>query len=167
MFELEAGNAEKFRFYYHQILENYTNANGPGRELIKANLQVILWQCHREDEERHHNSRERKITDGITARYRKLVNEHFLKISTVNEYADMLNITPNYLSQIILQTLGTNAKRIIDHRLLLEAEYLLQHTDLSNKEIGYRLNFEEPTHFNRFFKKHRGITPGQFRKSTP
>ncbi|PRX54851.1 helix-turn-helix domain-containing protein [Flagellimonas meridianipacifica] len=165
LFELDVQNAEKFGFYYHQIFDNYTSGQRTGQELIKANLQAILWQCNQEYEERNKNMPERKVTDGITARYRKLVNENFLKTSTVNDYADMLNITPNYLSQTILQTLGTNAKSIIDNRLLLEAEYLLKHTDLSNKEIGYRLNFDEPTHFNRFFKKHRGTTPGQFRKS--
>ena len=100
----------------------------------------------------------------LFARYRHLVNEHFLSVSTVTEYAGMLNITPNYLSQIILQTLGTNAKSIIDDRIILEADYLLTYSDLSIKEIGYRLNFDEPTHFTRFFKKHKGVTPGSFRR---
>lgn len=165
LFELDESNAEKFKFYYLQIFENYTSGQQTQRELIKANLQAILWLCNKTYEERNKNETEKKVKDGITARFRKLVNENFLAVSTVNGYADMLNITPNYLSQTILQTVGTNAKSIIDNRLLLEADYLLMHTDLSNKEIGYHLNFDEPTHFNRFFKKHRGTTPGQFRKS--
>ena len=51
LFELDAQNAEKFNFYYHQIFDNYTSGQRTGQELIKANLQAILWQCNQEYEE--------------------------------------------------------------------------------------------------------------------
>jgi AraC-like DNA-binding protein len=46
------------------------------------------------------------------------------------------------------------------------AKSLLRQTELSVKEIAYRLHFNEPTHFNAFFKKQTGFTPQQYRENT-
>ncbi|MBP2831055.1 AraC family transcriptional regulator [Aquimarina sp. U1-2] len=164
LFEVNEEKVGQLHFYYQQIFDNYYSQSSSANQLVKANLQAILWQCNQLYENKNQALPEKKETDGIVARYRHLVNKHFLSVSTVNEYAGMLNITPNYLSQIILQTLGINAKSIIDDRIILEADYLLTYSDFSIKEIGYSLNFDEPTHFTRFFKKHKGVTPGSFRK---
>ncbi len=164
LFKLSPKRAAQCQFYYQQIHENFHSGESSAQELIKANLQAILWLCNQVYEEMNQGKGKQKETDGLVARYRHLVNEHFLTATTVNEYADLLSITPNYLSQLIRETLGKNAKSIIDERIMLEADYLLSYSDLSIKEICYRLNFQEPTHFTRFFKKHRGMTPGNFRK---
>jgi AraC-like DNA-binding protein len=52
---------------------------------------------------------------------------------------------------------------VISERLLQEAKILLKHTDWNISEIAYSLGFEEPTHFNNFFKKNIQLTPRQFR----
>ena len=164
LFDLSPKRAEQCRFYYQQIHENFHGGDSSAQALVKANLQAILWLCNQIYEDLNKGNSAQKEVDGLVASYRHLVNENFLEATTVNEYADMLHITPNYLSQLIRETLGKNAKSIIDERIMLEADYLLTYSDLSVKEICYRLNFQEPTHFTRFFKKHRGMTPGNFRK---
>ncbi len=57
----------------------------------------------------------------------------------------------------------TNASDLIHDRIILEIKRLLIHTDLTNKEIAYRLNFEDTSYFNRFFRKREGMTPSTFR----
>ena len=58
-------------------------------------------------------------------------------------------------------------KTTTDHiaaRLSREAKALLWHTDWNIAEVGYSLGFDEPTHFNYFFKKHTGLAPSAFRR---
>ena len=89
----------------------------------------------------------------------------YLDTKNVTDYAEKLNITPNYLTTTLKQFTGKTAKDIISERLFNESKSLLKYSGLDIAEISYRLNFQEPTHFTRFFKKHSGITPNQFRKS--
>lgn len=80
-------------------------------------------------------------------------------------YADRLCITPNYLNKIVRQTLGTTAKAYIQRRLFEEAERQLSYTSLAVAEIAERLHFDSPSHFVRFFRKHAGRTPLQYRET--
>jgi AraC-like DNA-binding protein len=46
---------------------------------------------------------------------------------------------------------------------MLEAKRLLAHTHKSVKEIGFSLGFQEPTNFTKYFRKHTGLSPVEFR----
>jgi len=61
--------------------------------------------------------------------------------------------------------MGKTPKQLIDERILLEAKRLLVHSNDPGKIIGLSLGFDEPTNFNKFFKKHTGKTPSEFRAS--
>jgi len=82
-----------------------------------------------------------------------------------NLYADYLHVHPNYLNAVVKRTTGKTLKALIQEGVLFQAKSLLSSTTLSNKEIPYRLHFEEPTHFNALFKKMTQLTPGQYRES--
>jgi len=60
---------------------------------------------------------------------------------------------------------GQNALEIIHERLLTEAKRQLIYTQLSAKEIGYKLGFKDPGYFSRFFSRKSGIAPGKFKAS--
>ncbi|MEI6436138.1 MAG: helix-turn-helix domain-containing protein, partial [Bacteroidota bacterium] len=56
-------------------------------------------------------------------------------------------------------------KEIINDRILLEAKRLLVHTNLSIKELGQDLGFDDPAYFVRYFKSHTASTPVEFRET--
>jgi AraC family transcriptional activator of pobA len=93
----------------------------------------------------------------------KLVEEHYLDIHEVQFYADKLFISANYLNKIVRELLGTTSKKYIAQKLVQEAKNLLSFTDLSISEVSNQLNFESPSYFTRFFKKHQGLKPKEFR----
>lgn len=97
-------------------------------------------------------------------RYLQLINRFYLEYRSVEEYAAILNVTPNYLSTVVKAVSGRSAKSCLDDRLLTESKNLLTYTTQSVAEISYTLRFSEPTHFNRFFKKITGTTPNDFRQ---
>ena len=96
--------------------------------------------------------------------FKALVNQNFAKWHKVGEYAPTLHITPKHLSHTVKSLTGKTAKELIQDRLTLEAKRLLFHTDLTIKEIAYRLGYEEPLHFSSFFKKQAGESPSQYRQ---
>lgn len=100
-------------------------------------------------------------------KYKNLISNSFLEHRDVSFYADQLNVSSNYLNEIVKAETGISAKRHISERLLLEAKNLLHYSEMDISEISYTLQFSEPTHFTKFFKKETGKTPKSFQKEKP
>ncbi|MBO7469342.1 MAG: AraC family transcriptional regulator [Bacteroidales bacterium] len=94
----------------------------------------------------------------------QLVEKYHDKERSVGFYADKLCITPKYLSKIIKNVSGFSAPEIINKYVILEAQHLLRHTDLSIKEIADQLNFPNQSFFYKYFKSHTGCTPNYYRQ---
>lgn len=92
-----------------------------------------------------------------------LVHEHCIAEREVTFYADKLCITTRYLSAIVRNVSHESAKEIIDRMVLLEIKVLLQSTDLSIQEIAIRLHFPDQSYFGRYFRKHTGKSPSEYR----
>ena len=80
-------------------------------------------------------------------------------------YADKLCISTRYLSTIVRSVAHSSAKEFIDRSVLLEIKMLLQSTDLSVQEIAYRLRFPDQSYLGRYFKKHAGESPTEYRNT--
>jgi AraC family transcriptional activator of pobA len=76
----------------------------------------------------------------------------------------LLNVTPNHLNKSVKSSTGKSATKWIEETILLEAKYLLFQTTLSVSEIAMQVGHEDHSYFSRFFKKHEGLTPVQYRK---
>ncbi|RYZ22486.1 MAG: helix-turn-helix domain-containing protein [Chitinophagaceae bacterium] len=96
--------------------------------------------------------------------FQRLVEEHYKELRLPREYAALLYITPNHLNALCQDLLGKTAGDVIRDRVLLEAKRLLVHTGNTIAHVAGELQFEDPSYFNRFFKKYEGQTPDQFRK---
>ncbi len=99
----------------------------------------------------------------LTRHFRLAVEQHCLERRQVQDYADQLGVTTNYLVKTVRQRTGSTPKRIIHQRLLLEAKRMLAHSTLSIADVGSELSFRTPSDFGRWFKDNAGIPPGQFR----
>lgn len=107
----------------------------------------------------------------ITAVFTELLERQFpiehqsqrFALRSANDFARQLSVHVNHLNRAVRQTTGKTTTDRIAERLVSEAKSLLRHTDWNISEIAYCLGFEEPTHFNNFFKKKTSLTPGSFR----
>lgn len=96
--------------------------------------------------------------------FRRLVERDLAQSRSVQYYARQLAVSPKKLNLLTRQTLNKTAKEFIDEQVILESQRLLAQGDMPIKEIAYRLGFNEPTNFVKFFKKHTRITPITFRR---
>lgn len=134
-------------------------------DILKNHLHNFLLLADRE-----------KCTQGIseikkgadldyTLLFRDLVERHFSEIKSVSTYTTKMNISEKRLNQATAKILGKTSKELIDERVLLEAKRLLVHEHNSIKEIGFALGFEDPAYFIKYFRKHVGKTPVEFRET--
>lgn len=96
--------------------------------------------------------------------FSRLVEIHFRDKHTVADYADLLGVAPKTLSNKFHRLDLAQPNDIIKDRIILEAKRLLNYSDLSVKEISYRLGYDDPAYFNRLFTKKAGDTPSNFKK---
>ena len=97
-------------------------------------------------------------------RFQQLVDERFAQWHQVADYAAELGYTEKTLARAVTAAIGVSAKVVITARIVLEAKRLLVHTDLPVVAIADQLGFDEPTHFNKFFKREVHETPTEFRR---
>lgn len=84
-------------------------------------------------------------------------------LRSAKDFADQLAVHVNHLNRAIKETTGKTTTEHISERLVSEAKALLKHTNWNVSEISYCLGFEEPAHFNNFFRKQTSQTPSSFR----
>lgn len=85
------------------------------------------------------------------------------KERSVTFYAREQHLSPNYLSTIVKNQSGRTAIQWIETFTLLQAQHYLLQTRLSIKEIAYQLHFPDQSVFGRYFKKHCGVSPTDYR----
>jgi AraC-like DNA-binding protein len=84
---------------------------------------------------------------------------------SAKDFAEKLYVHVNHLNRAIKLTTGKTTTDLISQRLASEAQALLKHTDWNISEISYCLGFEEPAHFNNFFKKQIQMAPSVYRSA--
>ena len=94
-----------------------------------------------------------------------MLMERDYKISRdVNYYAELMNITPKYLTNIVRQVSGHTPKTIVDQYVILQIRMQLMRTSQSIKEMAWEYHFTDVSFFCRYFKKHTGMTPQHYRE---
>ncbi|TWR24743.1 helix-turn-helix domain-containing protein [Mucilaginibacter pallidiroseus] len=115
----------------------------------------------------------RKITNHqILDKLEVLLQEHFAEdkliekgIPTVQQVADELNISANYLSTLLKVLTGQSTQQFIHDKLIEKAKEMLSSTELSVSQIAYSLGFEHSQSFSKLFKAKTALTPIEFRQA--
>ena len=100
----------------------------------------------------------------LALRFLKLLNENFKQERTVQFYADILCLTPGYLSKVLKIISKKTASQLIDEAVIMEAKLLLKNQTLSISEVANELQFSDQSFFGKYFKKHTGYSPSKFRE---
>jgi AraC family transcriptional activator of pobA len=87
------------------------------------------------------------------------------KIPSVQHIAEQLNVSANYLSDLLRSLTGLNTQQHIHNKLIENAKEILSTTSYSVSEIAYQLGFDYPQSFSRLFKSKTKLTPLEFRQS--
>jgi len=153
----------------NQLATEYnTNIDGYSHDLILSNIELLLNYCKRYYN-RQFLTRTNQNKDFIV-KFEKFMTGYFnseqLKntgMPTVKQCAEMMNLSPNYFSDLLKSETGKNTQEHIHFYLLEKAKTMLVNSNRSINEIACELGFEYPQNFSKLFKKKVGISPTLYR----
>lgn len=138
------------------------------KDLIVSNLELFLNYSKR-FYERQFVTRSHVNSDTLS-RFERILDGYFHSdlpqkqgIPTVKYCAERMNLSVNYLSDMLRKDTGKSALEHIQLRLVETAKEKLSGSEKSISEIAYELGFEYPQYFSRLFKKRVGVSPVEFR----
>jgi len=158
-------NENDVRFFetlFRQSIEEIRQTGEYTVELLRSILDLILTTSAA-----RYQVNESQLIKGkgqiLVKRFFHLVEENNQKNLSLSDYAGMIGVTPNHLTQTVKFMTGKTSSQIIKAKQLLEIKRLLVHTNLNVSEIANQLNFEDQSYFTKFFKRETGMTPLQYR----
>lgn len=164
-FKLNEAKFQEFAPHFEDVFASYENTNDKQHTVASIKLLALLYQL--KELTNAFSQWEEGFTTAqqiLLQKFIQLVNNFYIEKRTIEEYAYLLNVTPNHLSQSIKSASDKNASSYINERVLAEAKSLIQFTDFDMAEIAYQLNFSDPANLGKFFKKYTGHAPLEFRK---
>lgn len=156
---------------FHKIeYEIKLNPDKHSKKLIVANIELFLDYCLR-FYDRQFLSRE-NMNQGVVNKFENLLHDYFLSDKpqtigppSVGYFADKLNLSANYLGDLIKKETGKSAQEQIQLKMVEIAKQRIFEHDKTISEIAYELGFKYPQHFTRFFKQQIGSTPNEYRNA--
>ncbi|WP_033309587.1 AraC family transcriptional regulator [Streptomyces iakyrus] len=141
----------------------YRRPEGASREILQLLLAALL--LHIDRLPRHSAPADPYAGGEVYARFHAELERSYATTRRAEDYADRLGYTVKTLTRACRAATGRSVKHVIDARVALQAQRLLAHTDEPVATIARRLGFSEPTNFGKFFTRHTGTTPGDFRRT--
>ena len=161
-------NEEIYRFteYYHLVDRRFKNKDSLFQREYIVNLLRLFYL------DIYSNYKNTFLTINASSETRKekltydffiLIMEHFRENREIAFYAEKLCITPKYLSAVVKEVSGRLAKDWIVEYTILEIESLLKNPAFNIQEITIKTNFSNQASLGRFFRKHTGMSPSEYR----
>ncbi len=105
-----------------------------------------------------------KARDALYTRWVVLMEAHYREHWPVARYAERLGLSTERLNRLVRAETGLNAQALLHARLFREACRRLVHVAAPVSRIGFDLGFDDPAYFCRFFKRHAGCGPREYRQ---
>lgn len=161
---LDENQFDLFNTYFDLIRAKTADKTVSQPQVIRSLIDIILNEIEAAHKKQ---SIENPVTvdrnTAVLSEFKALLAKHFIEERQVSFYAEKLHLTPKYFSTIIREVSGKTAGSWINEMLVLESKVRLQNPQFTVAQIAYDLNFSDPSHFGRFFKKHVGLTPLEYR----
>lgn len=159
------GESEIIQKAFQEIINEYHQFSYEKEDVLRNLVHILLLrirEIYRPHVRKLNEKASRKVR--LCNHFKHLVERNIPEIREVSTYADMMNITPQYLSDVVKCVLGKSPRKLINDMLTLESKVLLGSTDKSISEIAYLLRFEDQAHFSNFIKIQTGSSPSILRK---
>lgn len=154
-----AGKIEK---EYNQNIDKHS------QKLIISNIQLILDYCTRYYDRQFYTRT--NLNKDIVTKFEQLIKDYYNSdkalnqgMPTVKYCGTELNMSPNYLSDMLKKETGRNAQEHIHYYMIEKAKTELLSSSESISQIAYSLGFEYPQHFSKIFKNKTGMSPVEYR----
>lgn len=163
-FRADAKESRHFKALFKNIISEASTRRHGWENVVRALTHIFLIEIQRSlSSEKLSGSVSRKLS--LARNFRRLIDVHALSERHVAFYADRLNLSGGHLHAIVREVFDDSPGRMILEAVVREAKRRLIYTESSVSEIGYALNFDDPSYFSRLFGKYIGQSPSVYRKA--
>ena len=156
---------DKFEKFYDHIKEIFSDSKGSNAyQAMVLAIASFFYECGTKCYPPVLNSSNKHMAR-LTEKFLSLVQLNFKNERFLDFYASKLEVSTKHLSRTIKETTGFTAVDWIDRFVILEAKVLLKSTTMSIQQISDELNFTSQSFFGKYFKKHTGRSPKDFRNA--
>jgi AraC-like DNA-binding protein len=156
---------ERLHSLLSNIFREYKDRLEGYQQIIKSNLDIFFIELVRHRKQDRHLSKGNAYEQERLEAFLGLIEKNIARQKQVSGYADAMNISLFQLNSITKTTLGKTASEVITDYIVLESKRYLMATTEQVSQIAFHLGFEDPSYFSRFFKKHTGYSPEDFRRN--
>lgn len=158
--------ASYFKDYFTLLSRISTGAYMPNTRMAQNILNNILYgidvlYSKYPTQQKSAKSRKEEICRELI----QLVIENYTVERRAQFYAEKLGISLQHLSTTVKQVTGRNVLDIIAHVVIIDIKAKLKSTNMTIQEIAYSLNFPSASFFGKYFKRHMGMSPLEYRNS--
>lgn len=161
-FRFDADVAEFVRALLERLRTEYAARGLGSLSLLQACLAALL--CELNQVYQPASGTTPTAAAHLANQFRELLAARFRTQQLVADYAAQLHVSPNHLNKVVKAVTGKSPTKWIAEAVVLEAKVLLHQSALSVADVAAEVGLTDPSYFSRFFKKHEGLTPLEFRR---
>lgn len=147
--------------YFTDIHAEAKSPTYGSRDLIQLLMQAAFVILLRK---LYHAERQAAPTTAMTVK--AYIEENFNRDLTLSDLANLVFVSPYHLAHLYKDEMGVSPIQYLIHCRIEEAKRLLQHSNLTIREIASRIGYPNAIYFNLMFKKITGMPPGKYRKKS-
>lgn len=172
LLNLSIDEANEYMSIFKMMHKEYRNKNEYSSAILRSQLQLFIHKANAKFRTSTTFENEKfSASIRLVKSFKKLFTTDFMVLGqgkailhkNIAEYADALGVTQNHLNDTVKQVTGRSAGQLIRYHLALHATSCLMHSEQNISEIAYKLGFEDPAYFARFYKNQTGKSPTEFR----
>ncbi|MHB0755706.1 AraC family transcriptional regulator [Polaribacter sp. M15] len=154
----------KFLQLLIQIEKEFTNISDDySLKIIRSQLHVLITLIHRAKSKGYNKVQLSGYLKEFI-KFQSLLEKNYSNSKKVHFYADKLGFSSKKLNIVVKFIANKSAKVFIDDLVIIKAKKYLLHSNLSIKEVSYKIGFKDPANLCKYFKKHTQFTPEAYRK---
>ncbi len=160
---LDSAEDELLKIWLNVIRFEFKEMDGNQEEMLRILLKRFIIRCTRLAKKQLLFGDSTQDEIDIVRLYNVLVEEHYKTLKKVGSYAELMHRSPKTISNIFAKTQQITPLQVIHQRIILEADRLLRHSQLSFKEIAFELGYDDPAQFSKLYKTSKGVSMTEFR----
>ncbi|RFM30303.1 AraC family transcriptional regulator [Deminuibacter soli] len=146
------------------VAKEWLESKNENNETLFFLIQTVLSVIKRNLVSNQYPEQTRQGDEKLTAIIQYIHNNIYSpELLHVEQLADLFGYSRNYLGIYLKEQLGITLREYINNYKLSLAENRLKYSGFTIKEISYEMGFTDLSHFNKFFRKMKGLSPNEFR----